>query len=205
MSYRSIVLGLLAWLGCLPGGDLVALCLTLSLGAAAFGMRGLSNPAFGLLYHAYVAVLLHNGLSTVEFYSLPPGLWLLRAYRPAGLAVLLGPPLLLSLVSGEHALWTGTLAIGLLASGRPNLMAWGGLALLVALVFTVVIPNKEAVLGTSGLRFFILRWFHSLTWIALAGAAFFRAAGGSAAIAKQIAFAALPLYLIYLFTLITAK
>lgn len=88
--------------------------------------------------------------------------------------------------------------------GLP-LVVWGGLALAVALIFTLVVPNKAVVLGASGLRFVILRWFHSLTWLALAGAAFFRAAGGNPATAKQIAFAGLPLYLIYLLTFVFSK
>jgi hypothetical protein len=88
--------------------------------------------------------------------------------------------------------------------GVPYLI-WGGLALVVAAIFVVVIPNKAAVLNASGLRFLILRWFHSLTWIALAGAAFLRAAGGASGPARLIAMAALPLYLVYLFTVIANK
>jgi hypothetical protein len=88
--------------------------------------------------------------------------------------------------------------------GVPYLI-WGGLALAVAAIFVVVIPNKAAVLNASGLQFFILRWFHSLTWVALAGAAFFRAAGGASGPARLIALAALPLYLVYLFTVVSSK
>jgi hypothetical protein len=81
---------------------------------------------------------------------------------------------------------------------------WGGLALAVAALFVIVIPNQAAVLNASGLRFFILRWFHSLTWVALAGAAFLRAAGASGP-ARLVAFAALPLYLVYLLTVVSSK
>jgi len=88
--------------------------------------------------------------------------------------------------------------------GLP-LPVWGGLALAVALVFAFVVPNKAVVLNASGLRFFILRWFHSLAWVALAAAAFFRAAGGASGTARMIAFAGLPLYLIYLFTFVSSK
>ncbi|MFN8613591.1 MAG: hypothetical protein U0931_39000 [Vulcanimicrobiota bacterium] len=123
-------LGYLAWLGCLAGGEIAPLCGTLALGAAAFARQRQSHQTFGLLYHAYVAVLLTNSVATAEFYTIPLGLWMLRTYRPVGLATLLAPPLLLSLGSGEHAIWTGSLAILLLVSTRPNLMAWGGLALL---------------------------------------------------------------------------
>ncbi len=147
------VLGGLAWAGCLAGGDIPMLCATLTLGAATFALQKQADVTFGLLYHAYVAILIHNGMTTAELYTLPPGLWLLRAYRPAGLATLLMPPLLLSLTSGEHALWTGTIAILLLFTNRPNLMAWGGLALLTevaiqAVMFASNLPwHQWAVVG----------------------------------------------------------
>ena len=147
------VLGGLAWFGCLAGGDIGMLCGTLTLGAAAFGLQRQPHPTFGLLYHAYVAILIHNGMTTAEFYTLPLGLWLLRTYRPVGLATLLTPSLLLSLTSGEHALWTGSIAIVLLFTNRPNLMAWGGLALLTevaiqAVMFASNLPwHQWAVVG----------------------------------------------------------
>ncbi|MBS2040558.1 hypothetical protein JST97_36565 [bacterium] len=146
-------LGYLAWLGCLAGGELVPLCGTLALGAGAFGFQKRAHECFGLLYHAYVAVLFHNSVATPEFFTVPLGLWMLRTHRPLGLATLLAPPLLLSLGSGEHALWTGTLAVMLLFTQRPNLMAWGGLALLSevaiqAVMFASNLPwHQWAVVG----------------------------------------------------------
>jgi hypothetical protein len=44
---------------------------------------------------------------------------------------------------------------------------WAGLALLVAVVYAYVWPQKAAI-AASGFRFFILRWGHALTWILLA-------------------------------------
>ena len=44
---------------------------------------------------------------------------------------------------------------------------WAGLALVVAVVYSFVWPQKAAITST-GFRFFILRWGHALTWILLA-------------------------------------
>jgi len=44
---------------------------------------------------------------------------------------------------------------------------WAALALVVALIYSFVWPQK-AVTVTIGLRFFVLRWGHALTWILLA-------------------------------------
>ena len=44
---------------------------------------------------------------------------------------------------------------------------WAGLALVVAVVYSFVWPQKAAF-ATTGFRFFILRWGHALTWILLA-------------------------------------
>jgi hypothetical protein len=52
---------------------------------------------------------------------------------------------------------------------------WGGLACVVALIFVFIVPNEKAVLATSGLHFFVLRWFHSLVWVFLALSLFMRA------------------------------
>ena len=63
--------------------------------------------------------------------------------RQVGLMALLLPSLVLSLGSGEHALWAGTLALGVLALGqltqRANYMAWGGLALLSEVAIQAVL------------------------------------------------------------------
>jgi len=44
---------------------------------------------------------------------------------------------------------------------------WTGLALLVAVIYSFVWPRK-AVTTTTGFRYFVLRWDHTLTWILLA-------------------------------------
>jgi len=44
---------------------------------------------------------------------------------------------------------------------------WAGLALVVAVVYSFVWPQKTATAAT-GFRFFILRWGHALTWVLLA-------------------------------------
>ena len=44
---------------------------------------------------------------------------------------------------------------------------WAALALVVALIYSFVWPQK-AVTVTTGFRFFVLRWGHALTWILLA-------------------------------------
>lgn len=44
---------------------------------------------------------------------------------------------------------------------------WAGLALVVAVIYAFVWPQKAASVAT-GFRFFILRWGHALTWILLA-------------------------------------
>ena len=44
---------------------------------------------------------------------------------------------------------------------------WAGLALLVAVIYSIVWP-KKAVTATSGARYFIVRWGHALVWILLA-------------------------------------
>lgn len=45
-------------------------------------------------------------------------------------------------------------------------LAWAGLALVVALVYSFLWIPKSAETAT-GLRFFILRWGHALTWFLL--------------------------------------
>jgi hypothetical protein len=44
---------------------------------------------------------------------------------------------------------------------------WAGLALVVAVVYSFVWPEKVGTAAT-GFRFFILRWGHALTWLLLA-------------------------------------
>ena len=44
---------------------------------------------------------------------------------------------------------------------------WAALALIVAVIYSFVWPNRNVTL-TSGFRFFILRWGHALTWLLIA-------------------------------------
>lgn len=44
--------------------------------------------------------------------------------------------------------------------------AWAGVALLVAVIYTFVWPQK-AVPVAGSFRFFVLRWGHTLTWLLL--------------------------------------
>jgi hypothetical protein len=46
-------------------------------------------------------------------------------------------------------------------------LVWAGLALVVAVVYMFVWPQKAAI-AAGGFRFFILRWGHALTWTLLA-------------------------------------
>lgn len=45
--------------------------------------------------------------------------------------------------------------------------AWAALALVVAIVYSFVWPQK-AVTDVIGFRFFIVRWGHALVWVLLA-------------------------------------
>lgn len=43
---------------------------------------------------------------------------------------------------------------------------WAALALIIALIYAFVWPIKTAA-DVTGIRFFIIRWGHALTWILL--------------------------------------
>jgi len=86
------------------------------------------------------------------------------------------------------------------------LFIWGGLCLVVALVFSAVWPSNKIINDTTTLRFFILRWFHAIVWLLLAASCFVRETGmlGGAGTANMIALAALPLYVIFMATSLTS-
>jgi hypothetical protein len=42
------------------------------------------------------------------------------------------------------------------------------ISLVIAGIFAVFVPNKARVNATTGWRYFVVRWFHSLVWICLA-------------------------------------
>jgi hypothetical protein len=89
--------------------------------------------------------------------------------------------------------------------GIPNLV-WGGVCLILTIVWVVIWPSNK-VFPDDVLRFFVLRWFHALTWLLLALAAFiaaFKIFGGEGT-ARVVAFLSLPVYLIFLITFTTSK
>jgi hypothetical protein len=55
---------------------------------------------------------------------------------------------------------------------------WGGLALVVAAVFVVLVPSADKVNAANGFQFVVLRWFHSLCWVLIALNFFVRGFGG---------------------------
>jgi hypothetical protein len=89
--------------------------------------------------------------------------------------------------------------------GVPHII-WGGVCLVLTIIWVVVWPSDK-VIPSDVLRFLILRWFHALTWLLLALAAFiaaFKLFGGGGA-ARFVAFLSLPVYLIFLITFITSR
>lgn len=50
---------------------------------------------------------------------------------------------------------------------------WAALALLLAIIWIYVGPHTK-IPATSGFRYFIIRWGHSLTWVLLAVSFFLR-------------------------------
>ncbi len=85
------------------------------------------------------------------------------------------------------------------------LVVWGGICVALTVVWIFVWPSGKATLAI-GLRFFVLRWFHALTWLLLAVAAFiaaFKVLGG-AATARVVAFLSLIVYLVFMFIFATS-
>jgi hypothetical protein len=85
------------------------------------------------------------------------------------------------------------------------LVAWGTICLALTVVWTVIWPDGKAV-PEDALRFFVLRWFHALTWLLLALSAFIAVFNwfGGVRTAKVVAFLSLPVYLIFLATFVTS-
>ncbi len=82
---------------------------------------------------------------------------------------------------------------------------WGVVCLAVAAVWLFVWPRQKA--AATGVRFFILRWFHAVVWLLLAAAAFiagFNVLGGVNT-AQPVAWLSLLTYLIFMLTFATAK
>ena len=89
--------------------------------------------------------------------------------------------------------------------GLP-LFVWALLCLALAGVWVVFWPSERAV-GASPLRHVILRWFHALTWLLLAAAAFIAGldAGANARVARTVALSSLVVYLIFMGTFLMSK
>lgn len=86
------------------------------------------------------------------------------------------------------------------------LVVLGGICLALTVVWVFVWPGDKAT-SLTGLRFFILRWFHALVWLLLAIAAFmaaFHAPGGAPAI-RVVALLSLIVYLVFMFVFITSR
>ncbi|GIV79220.1 MAG: hypothetical protein KatS3mg050_3614 [Litorilinea sp.] len=83
------------------------------------------------------------------------------------------------------------------------LLAWGGVCLALAANWFLIWPSHRAA-QTQGLRYVILRWFHGLTWLLLAAAAFLARFGllGGLNTAKVLAVLALATYLTFMVTLV---
>jgi len=86
------------------------------------------------------------------------------------------------------------------------LILWGVLCIVLTIVWVSVWPS-EKVAATNEVRYFILRWFHALTWLLLAVAAFLTAFNwlGGAATARMVALLSLIAYLIFMGTFVTAR
>lgn len=81
-------------------------------------------------------------------------------------------------------------------------LAAGVVALLIAGVFAVFVPNAEKVNATEGFPYFIVRWGHSLVWVLLAISFFIAASGNKSllTLANPIAAAGGLLYLVFIVT-----
>jgi hypothetical protein len=79
---------------------------------------------------------------------------------------------------------------------------WGLLCLGLTAVWVVVYPRPLAA-RLSGWRFIVIRWFHALTWLLLAVAAFLAAFNplGGAALAQPVALASLGVYVVFMLTM----
>ena len=86
------------------------------------------------------------------------------------------------------------------------LVIWGVLCCALTLVWIIVWPSNKAA-ATTGFRFVILRWFHALTWLFLAIAAFIAAFDvlGGEATARLVAWLSLLTYLVFMGTFITTR
>ena len=82
---------------------------------------------------------------------------------------------------------------------------WAGLALILAVIYTFVWPEKTAI-GVAGVRFFILRCGHALVWVLLTINFLLRGSDPSFhGMANVIALAGGLLYLLFLVATFVVK
>ena len=86
--------------------------------------------------------------------------------------------------------------------GLPWLL-WAGLALVVAVIFTLVWPSDRVAVA-GGWRFFLLRWAHALVWVLLAVSFAFRGFGIKGA-ADGAGLLALLTYLAFMAAFVTGQ
>jgi hypothetical protein len=81
---------------------------------------------------------------------------------------------------------------------------WGIGALVIAGVFAVFVPRSDKVNVLQGVRFVIVRWFHSLVWLLLALSFFLRAIQNETinGLANPLAALAGLTYLVYMMTMV---
>jgi hypothetical protein len=80
---------------------------------------------------------------------------------------------------------------------------WAGAALIVAIIYAFVYPQPGEGVTLAAWQSWVLRWGHTAVWVVLAASCVIRALSPqSAGIANNIAFLALPLYGLFLFTMV---
>jgi hypothetical protein len=85
-------------------------------------------------------------------------------------------------------------------------VVWGLLCTILTIIWVFFYPSDTAV-ATDSVSFFILRWFHAVTWLLLALAAFIAAFNwvGGVATARRVAFLSLVTYLIFMGVFLTSR
>ncbi len=86
-------------------------------------------------------------------------------------------------------------------------LAGGLLCLLVAAIYVVVWPRSLVAAAHSSWNRVVLRWFHALVWVLLAGSFYVRGeyVSGGRGVANLLALSALVSYAIFMVTLIRAR
>ncbi len=82
--------------------------------------------------------------------------------------------------------------------------AWGVVCVAVAGVFVFLYPRYDWKKPPAKTRLLVLRWFHPLVWLLLAGACFLYDAGQSG-YANFVAILAMPIYLFFITTVTTSR